>query len=178
MSVDVLGTSCDQCRSTVQYSFTSTETRRLVRTDSSGRPPRLSHSSWTMIIIVIIDRFYIAPFSAVVQTHCTHVACDSAIYLFIYLSTEVVYWQRYWVVAWPLPRETAAVSANVLCTPFNHAPVSATAHNFTQSSVSSAQPQAFVHLTIYSCLGGAQYLRMHIVLGSGHHSIKALCCWF
>ena len=32
MSVDILGTSCDQCRSTVQYSFTSTETRRLVRT--------------------------------------------------------------------------------------------------------------------------------------------------
>ena len=27
---------------------TSTETRRLVRTDSPGRPPRLSHSSWTM----------------------------------------------------------------------------------------------------------------------------------
>ena len=26
----------------VQYSFTSTETRRLVRTDSPGRPPRLS----------------------------------------------------------------------------------------------------------------------------------------
>ena len=45
MSVDILGTSCEQCRSMVQYSFTSTETRRLVRTDSPGRPPRLSHSS-------------------------------------------------------------------------------------------------------------------------------------
>ena len=43
MSDDILGTSCDQCRSMVQYSFTvSTETRRLVRTDSPGRPPRLS----------------------------------------------------------------------------------------------------------------------------------------
>ena len=29
-----------------QYSFTSTETRRLIRTDSPGRPPRLSHSSF------------------------------------------------------------------------------------------------------------------------------------
>ena len=48
MSADILGTSCDQCRSMVQYSFTSTETSRLVRTDSPGRPPRLSHSSWTM----------------------------------------------------------------------------------------------------------------------------------
>ena len=49
MSVDILGTSCDQYRSMVQYSFTSTETRRLVRTDSPGRPPRISHSSWTML---------------------------------------------------------------------------------------------------------------------------------
>ena len=48
MSVDILGTSWDQCRSMVQYSVTSTETRRLVRTDSPGRPPPLSHSSWTM----------------------------------------------------------------------------------------------------------------------------------
>ena len=48
MSADILGTSWDQCRIMVQYSFTSTETRRLVRTDSPGLPPRLSHSSWTM----------------------------------------------------------------------------------------------------------------------------------
>ena len=48
MSVDILGTSWDQCRSMVQYCFTSTETRRLVRTDSPGRPPRLSHSSRNM----------------------------------------------------------------------------------------------------------------------------------
>ena len=47
MSTDILGTSWDQCRNMVQYSFTSTEARRLVRTDSPGRPPRLSHSSWT-----------------------------------------------------------------------------------------------------------------------------------
>ena len=48
MSADILGTSCDQYQSMVQYSFMSTETWRLVRTDSPGRPPRLSHSSWTM----------------------------------------------------------------------------------------------------------------------------------
>ena len=39
----------------VQYSFTSTETRRLARTDSPGRPPRLSHSSRTMTAPVAID---------------------------------------------------------------------------------------------------------------------------
>ena len=48
MSVDILGTNCDQCRSMVQCCFTSTETVRLIRTDSPGRLPRLSHSSWTM----------------------------------------------------------------------------------------------------------------------------------
>ena len=42
---DILGTNCDQCLSTVQCCFTSTETVRLIRTGSPGRPPRLSHSS-------------------------------------------------------------------------------------------------------------------------------------
>ena len=46
MSVDILGTNCDQC--TVQCCFTSMETIRLIRTESPGRPPRLSHSSWTL----------------------------------------------------------------------------------------------------------------------------------
>ena len=45
------GTSWDQCVSMVQYYFTSTETVRLVRTDSPGWPPRLSHSSWTMVAL-------------------------------------------------------------------------------------------------------------------------------
>ena len=39
------------------------------------------------------------------------------------ISTEMVYFTAYLVVAWPVPRETAAVSARVLCTPFNHAPI-------------------------------------------------------
>ena len=37
----------------VQYSFASTETRRLFRTDSPGRPPRLSHGSWTITTQII-----------------------------------------------------------------------------------------------------------------------------
>ena len=47
--VDILGTNCDQCLSMGQCCFTSTETVRLIRTDSPGRPPRLSHSSWPLI---------------------------------------------------------------------------------------------------------------------------------
>ena len=48
MSVDILGTNCDQCVSMVQCCFTSTETARLIRTESPGWPPRLSHSSRTL----------------------------------------------------------------------------------------------------------------------------------
>ena len=39
--VDILMTNCDQCVSMVKCCFTSTETLRLVRTESPGRPPRL-----------------------------------------------------------------------------------------------------------------------------------------
>ena len=53
MSVDILGTSWDQCMSMVQYCYTSTETTRLVRTISPGRPSRLSHSSWTMTVLLL-----------------------------------------------------------------------------------------------------------------------------
>ena len=83
MSVDILGTSWDQCRSMVQCSFTSMETRKLVRTDNPWQRPRLSHSSWTMRIIVVDDSFYVAPFSALKQTHCTckwfYLSCDYSV---------------------------------------------------------------------------------------------------
>ena len=46
MSGDILGTSWDQCRSMVQYSFTSTETRRLVR---DGQP-RTATSTLTQLL--------------------------------------------------------------------------------------------------------------------------------
>ena len=64
MSVDILRTNWDQYRSMVQPSFTSTETRRLVRTDSPGRPPRLSHSSWTM------SNFYVSKCSLYTFLQC------------------------------------------------------------------------------------------------------------
>ena len=46
-----------------------------------------THFSWLSLhfIIVIIDHFYIGLFSALKQTHCTHVTCDSA-FFFFYLN--------------------------------------------------------------------------------------------
>ena len=48
MSSDVGLTNCDQWVFMVHCCFTSTETIRLIRTGSPGRPPRRSHSSWTL----------------------------------------------------------------------------------------------------------------------------------
>ena len=53
MSVDILGTNCDQCLSMVQCCFTSTETVRFIRMGSQGWLPRLSHSSWTLPLMWI-----------------------------------------------------------------------------------------------------------------------------
>ena len=83
------------------------------------------------LFVVIVDHFYIRQLSALEQTHCAFVACDSewvtgTFYsAFIWISIEVVYLQRYLVVAWLVlvPCEIAAASAHVLCTPYNHAPV-------------------------------------------------------
>ena len=49
----------------VQYSFTSTETRRLVRMDSRFD----SHIASELFVVVIDDRFYIALFSALEHSH-------------------------------------------------------------------------------------------------------------
>ena len=75
MSVDILGTIWDQCRSTVQYTFTSTETRRLIRTDSWGGPPRLSHSFWTMCCIQNCDQPFTCDSATSVFNWCKEFEC-------------------------------------------------------------------------------------------------------
>ena len=75
MSVDILGTSWDQCRSVDQYSFTSTEARRLVRTDSPGLPPRLSRSSWTMIVCLLVIEHFIVQRNATFYLYCILYSC-------------------------------------------------------------------------------------------------------
>ena len=62
-------------------------------------------------------------FSDLKQTHCVLVSCDferltAAFIVPFLISTKVVYLQRCLVVAWLVPRETAAVSAHILCTRF------------------------------------------------------------
>ena len=47
MSVDILGTNCNQCVCMVQCCFTSTETIRLIRT---GPEPRTAISTFTQLL--------------------------------------------------------------------------------------------------------------------------------
>ena len=82
----------------------------------------------------IIHHFYMALLSALKQTHCTHGTCDSEWATVSFLkcvnlkkkSIEVVYRRCYVVVAWLILCEIAAFLAQVLCTPFNHAPIYST----------------------------------------------------
>ena len=66
----------------------------------------------------LIDLFYIALFSAFMQNQSTLVTCDFewvtvAFYNAFWTSTEVLF-GCYMAV------KTAAISAHVLCTPYNH----------------------------------------------------------
>ena len=88
MSIDILGTSWVQCWSMLQYSFMSTETRRLIRTDSPGRPPRLSHITWTtseymyIVTIVLVSSIY--------QVHSSRFCCLSLLTSTLLFFTSVV----------------------------------------------------------------------------------------
>ena len=79
------------------------------------------------VCIIIINCFCIPLFSALKQAHCTHVASDSEdrmsdypFYSVLLIFTEVVYWQCC-LHGWPC--ETAVILVQVLCTPYNHAPI-------------------------------------------------------
>ena len=68
----------------------------------------------------------IALFSVLEQTHCTEFLCDPdwvTVALYSFLEYPFKWLQCCLVVTWLVPCETAAISAHVLCTPYNHAPV-------------------------------------------------------
>ena len=71
----ILATRWDQCRSMVQYCFTSTETIRLVRTDSPGRPPRLSNSSWTLTCSLHLIQVLTCDLVTCVSNRCKNFEC-------------------------------------------------------------------------------------------------------
>ena len=71
------------------------------------------------MFIIIIDHFCVSLFSTLEQVYCARVAPDSqrmtvaffySTFFFFFNIHQVVYWQRYLVVAWLAPRKTAGVS--------------------------------------------------------------------
>ena len=99
------------------------------------------HVDW-----LIDDRLYSAILRSLEQAHC---ACMwfctwvtsfySAFFCVCGISTEVVYLNAAWLV----PHETAAISAQALCTPYNHAPC-----HFMQSHIRK----------VYVCLAATCHL--------------------
>ena len=68
------------------------------------------------------DRLYSAILCSLEQTHCARIWFYMSDWLFI-----ARFWNIHWsgvltALAWLVPHETTAVSAQVLCTPYNHAP--------------------------------------------------------
>ena len=87
--------------------------------------------------IIIIDRFYIALFSALEQTQCARMWFHMSDWLFIARFLNIHRSGVLTALAWLVPHETAADSAQVLCTPYNHAP-----SHFMQSHIRK----------VYACL--------------------------
>ena len=73
------------------------------------------------------DRFYILLFSALEQTHCAFAACAFKLGTSFSLCILNIHWsgvlKHCLIVTWLVPHETAAISPQVLCTPYKHAPV-------------------------------------------------------
>ena len=67
------------------------------------------------------DCFYIALFSTLEQTHCARMWFYMSDYLFIAHFFNIHWCGVLTALAWLVPHETAAVSAQVLRTPYNHA---------------------------------------------------------
>ena len=71
--------------------------------------------------LAVVDHFYVAPFSALEQTPCALVTCDSKWATGFYstlltTSTEVVYLQHCLVVTWLVLHETADILAHSVYT--------------------------------------------------------------
>ena len=91
------------------------------------------------------------------STRCNHARHFLKIlFCFLLVSTETVYWQHYLVVAWLVPREAAAVSAQALWTPYSHAPVYSV---FIQSHIRRVHVRLAVTCHLYLWQNDRELLR-------------------
>ena len=102
----------------------------------------------TFIIVIITDRFYITPFSVLEQITAVMSLWFWMSDCILFIARFVLNIQRRGVLTdlfgfdtWLVPRENAAISAHVLCTPHGHLPVwSATSFD-----------DAYVGCMLFSC---------------------------
>ena len=71
---------------------------------------------------LIDDHLYSAILRSLEQTHCARLWLDMSDKLFIARFLNIHRSGVLTALAWLVPHETAAISAQVLCTPYNHAP--------------------------------------------------------
>ena len=112
----------------------STLTNCTVAMRRCARKPRtprtFSAQGWSALyqncMEVLIDDWlmitYIALFSALLSRLTALVCCSTWVTSFIVRFLNIHQSGVLTVLAWLMPHETAAVSAQVLCTPYNHAP--------------------------------------------------------
>ena len=75
-----------------------------------------------LLFWLIDDRLYSAILRSLEQTHCARMWFYMSDQLFIARFLNIHRSGVLTALAWLVPHETAAVSAQVLCTPYNHAP--------------------------------------------------------
>ena len=92
---------------------------------------------------MIDDRLYSAILRSLEQTHCARMWFRMSDWLLIARFLNIHRSGVLTALAWLVPHETAAVSAQVLCTPYNHAPC-----HFMQSHIREA----------YACLAVTRHL--------------------
>ena len=94
---------------------------------------------------MIVDCFYIALFSTLEQTHCARLWFYMSDKLFIVPFLNIHRSGVLTALAWLVLHKTAAVSAQVLCTPYKHAP-----YHFMQSHIRK----------VYECLAVTCHLHL------------------
>ena len=120
-----------------RWPFRISSNLKVTRTTTSYHQKTTKHIDW-----LIDDHLYSAILRSLEQTHCARLWFYMSDKLFIARFVVVLFLNIHrsgvlTALTWLVPHETAAISAQVLCTPYNHAPC-----HFMQSHIRK----------VYACL--------------------------
>ena len=107
----------------MKFTIDSTFQELFVNSKADTQYIKADPSVSLLIDWLIDDHLYSAILRSLEQTHCTRLWLDMSDKLFIARFFEYIHRSGVLTaLAWLVPHETAATSAQVLCTPYNHAP--------------------------------------------------------